>query len=150
MKQLTFNFPENATTSGGAPFWSAPKRFPRPLDFTFQDPSHMSLILAAAILRANAYGIPIPDWASNSNIKRLADVVEKVHIPVFKPKEGLKIVTDEKDKNVNPSTLYDDDIELIDKLITTLESGVKNMSYTFHMNPIQYEKVSYFGFNFSS
>ena len=127
---------------------SAPKRFPNPLDFTSHDLDHMSLILAASILRANTYGIPIPDWASNSNSKRLANVVEKVHIPVFKPKEGLKIVTDEKDKNVNPSTLYNPDIELIEKLITKLENGVKNIPSSFHMNPIQYEKVSYFGFNF--
>ena len=83
----------------------APKRFPKPLDFTSHDPSHMSLILAASILRANTYGIPILCWASIS--KRLADVVEKVHIPVFKPKEGLNIVTDEKGTNVSPSTLYD-------------------------------------------
>ena len=101
----------------------------------------MSLILATSILRDNTYGIPIPNWASNSNSKRLADVVEKVHIPVFKPKEGLKIVTDEKDKTVNPYTLYDDNIELIDKLITTLESGVKNLPSSFRMHPIQFEKV---------
>ena len=29
MKQLIFTFPEDAATSTGAPFWSAPKRFPR-------------------------------------------------------------------------------------------------------------------------
>jgi ubiquitin-activating enzyme E1 len=139
VKQLTFSFPENATTSRGAPFWSAPKRFPKPLVFTSHDPSHMSLILAASILRANTYGIPIPDWASNSNSKRLAEVVEKVHIPVFKPKEGLKIVIDEKSPNVNPSTLHDDDdIELIDELITTLQSGVKNLPPGFLMNPIKF------------
>ena len=43
---------------------------------------------------------------------------------------------------LNPSTLYDDDdVELIDKLITTLESGVKNMLAGFCMNLIQFEKV---------
>jgi ubiquitin-activating enzyme E1 len=105
----------------------------------------MSLILAASILRANTYGIPITDWDSNSNSKRLAEVVEKVHIPVFKPKEGLKIVMDEKAPNVNPSTLHDDDdLELIDELITTLQSGVKNMTPGFLMNPIKFEKVFYF------
>ena len=86
---------------------SAPKRFPKPLDFTSHDPGHMSLILTASILRANTYGIPIPGWALIS--KRLADIIEKVHIPLFKPKEGLKIVRNEKDTNVSPSTLYDDD-----------------------------------------
>jgi len=138
VKQLTFNFPENATTSTGAPFWSAPKRFPKPLDFTSHDPIHMSLILAASILRANTYGIPIPDWATYSKI--VTEVIETVHIPVFNPKEGVKIVTDEKSTNVNPSTSYDDNITLIDKLITTLQSGVTNLPSGFRMNPIQFEK----------
>lgn len=144
MKQLTFSFPENATARQGAPFWSAPKRFPKPLDFSSQDPSHTSLILAASILKANTYGIPIPEWASDPNSRKLAQVVDKVHIPVFKPKEGVKIVTDEKATDVNPSsTLYDvDEAELIDKLITTLQHGVQNLPSDFRMNPIKFEKVS--------
>ena len=43
---------------------------------------------------------------------------------------------------LNPSTLYDDDdVELNDKPITTLESGVKNLLTGFRMNLIQFEKV---------
>ena len=119
---------------------SAPKRFPKPLDFTSHYPSHMSLILVASILRANTYGIPI--LGCPSILKRLEDIVEKVHIPVFKPKEGLKIVRNEKDTNVSPSTLYDDDdVEIIQKLVTTIESGVKNIPSGFHMNPTQFEMV---------
>ena len=64
-----------------------------------------------------------------------------MQIPVFKPKEGVNIVTNEKATNVSPSTLYDDDVELIDKLITTLESGVKNLLTGFRMNLIQFEKA---------
>jgi ubiquitin-activating enzyme E1 len=136
VKQLTYTFPENATTSGGAPFWSAPKRFPKPLEFSSNDPSHMSLIAAASILRANTYGIPIPEWASNS--KELAEAVDKVQISVFKPKQGVKIVTDEKATNMHPSTI--DDSAVIDNLIRTLEIGVKNLSSGFRMSPIQFEK----------
>lgn len=136
VKQLTYTFPENATTSGGAPFWSAPKRFPKSLEFNSSDPSHMSLIAAASILRANTYGIPIPEWASNS--KKLAEAVDKVQISAFKPKQGVKIVTDEKATNMHPSTI--DDSAVIDNLIRTLESGVKNLSSGFRMSPIQFEK----------
>jgi molybdopterin/thiamine biosynthesis adenylyltransferase len=39
VKQLTFTFPEDTMTSSGAPFWSAPKRFPRPLEFSSSDSS---------------------------------------------------------------------------------------------------------------
>uniref|UniRef100_A0A0C9RTP6 E1 ubiquitin-activating enzyme n=1 Tax=Wollemia nobilis TaxID=56998 RepID=A0A0C9RTP6_9CONI len=136
VKQLTFTFPENATTSGGAPFWSAPKRFPRPVEFSTDDPSHMSLLTAAAILRATTFGIPIPDWAKTPNI--LAQVVEEVEIPPFTPKQGVTIVTDEKATNLNPSTI--DDTAVIDNLIRTLESGVTNLPPNFRMNPIQFEK----------
>jgi hypothetical protein len=42
--QLTFTFPEDAITSTGAPFWSAPKRFPRPVKFDAADPAHASYV----------------------------------------------------------------------------------------------------------
>eukprot|EP00252_Welwitschia_mirabilis_P014821 TRINITY_DN32861_c0_g1_i1.p1 TRINITY_DN32861_c0_g1~~TRINITY_DN32861_c0_g1_i1.p1 ORF type:complete len:1053 (+),score=251.74 TRINITY_DN32861_c0_g1_i1:370-3528(+) len=136
VKQLTYTFPEDATTSGGTPFWSAPKRFPKPIEFSTSDPSHMSLLAAASILRATMYGIPIPYWASN--IEKLAEVVNKVDVPPFKPKQGVKIVTDEKDTNMNASSI--DDTAVIDNLIETLESGTANLYKDFRLNPIQFEK----------
>lgn len=42
--QLTFTFPEDAVTSTGLPFWSAPKRFPRPVKFDAADPAHTSFV----------------------------------------------------------------------------------------------------------
>lgn len=39
-----FTFPEDATTSTGAPFWSAPKRFPQALTFSADDPSHAAFV----------------------------------------------------------------------------------------------------------
>ena len=63
--QLAFTFPEDAVTSTGTLFWSAPKRFPRPLDFEPSDPAHAGLVQAGAILRAELYGIPRPDWAAD-------------------------------------------------------------------------------------
>eukprot|EP00983_Pelagomonas_calceolata_P034647 1085257-Pelagomonas_calceolata.AAC.2 len=64
--QLTFTFPEDATTSTGAPFWSAPKRFPHPITFDPSDPAHAAFVQAASILRAEIYGIPRPDYASDA------------------------------------------------------------------------------------
>eukprot|EP01018_Ginkgo_biloba_P041213 Gb_00042 [translate_table: standard] len=136
VKQLTFTFPESAITSTGAPFWSAPKRFPKPLDFSSSDLAHMSFLAAASILRANSYGISVPDWASSS--KKLAEVVDKVQVPVFEPKQGVKIATDEKATNVNLSNV--DDTAVIDNLIRTLEDGAKSLPPGFRMNPIQFEK----------
>eukprot|EP01018_Ginkgo_biloba_P004737 Gb_01549 [translate_table: standard] len=136
VKQLTFTFPENATTSTGALFWSAPKRFPKPLQFTSSDPAHLSFLSSASILRAESYGIPVPDWALNS--KKLAEAADKVQVPVFQPQQGMNIVTDEKATNLSPSTL--NDTAIIDNLIQTLEEGAKRLPPGFHMNPIQFEK----------
>lgn len=82
-KQLTFAFPEDAVSSKGALFWSAPKRFPKPLQFSSNDPSHISFITAASVLRAKLYGIPIPGWAMDPH--KLANVVDRIQLPQFVP-----------------------------------------------------------------
>ena len=61
--QLVYTFPEDVPTSTGALFWSAPKRFPRALDWSAADPSHVAFVQAAALLRAEVFGIPAPGWA---------------------------------------------------------------------------------------
>eukprot|EP01018_Ginkgo_biloba_P009922 Gb_06844 [translate_table: standard] len=136
IKQLTFTFPKDSKLGNGAAFWSPPKRFPKPLEFTLTDPSHLSFLAAASILRAQSYGIPVPDWASNP--KKLEEVLQTVQIPDFKPKEGVKIETDVKATNVNTSLAEDSTV--IEKLILTLEQGLETPSPEFRMNPIQFEK----------
>lgn len=137
VKQLTFTFPEDATTSSGSPFWSAPKRFPKALEFTSSDPAYLSFIAAASILRAETYGIAAPDWATNA--KKLAEVVDQIKLPDFVPKQGVKIETDEKATTMNSGSF--DDESIIDQLINKLEEGAKTLAPGFHMNPIQFEKV---------
>ncbi|XP_058075084.1 ubiquitin-activating enzyme E1 2-like isoform X2 [Magnolia sinica] len=136
VKQLTFTFPEDAATSTGAPFWSAPKRFPRPLEFSSSDPGHLHFIMAASILRAETFGIPIPDWAKNPN--KLADAVDKVIVPEFCPREGVKIETDEKATSITAASA--DDAAVINDLIVKVEECAKKLPSGFRMKPIQFEK----------
>ncbi|XP_020170686.1 ubiquitin-activating enzyme E1 3 [Aegilops tauschii subsp. strangulata] len=136
VKQLTFTFPEDAATSTGAPFWSAPKRFPRPVQFSAVDSSHIQFILSASILRAVSFGIPIPDWAKNTG--NLADIVSKVAVPEFEPKSGVKIETDEKATNLSSASV--DDAAVIEDLLTKLEACAKKLPSGFQMKPIQFEK----------
>ncbi|KDP45776.1 hypothetical protein JCGZ_17383 [Jatropha curcas] len=136
VKQLIFTFPEDASTSTGAPFWSAPKRFPRPLEFSASDPGHLHFIMAASILRAETFGIPIPDWVKNP--KMLADAVEKVIVPEFQPKKDVKIETDEKATSLSNSS--PDDAVIINELITKLEQCRRRLPPGFRMKPIQFEK----------
>ncbi|KAG9453604.1 hypothetical protein H6P81_006508 [Aristolochia fimbriata] len=136
VKQLTFTFPEDAATSTGAPFWSAPKRFPRPLQFSSSDLGHLHFIMAASILRAETFGIPIPEWAKNP--QKLANAVDKVLVPDFQPKTGVKIVTDEKATSLSAASV--DDAAAIDSLVKKLEDCAKSLAPGFRMKPIQFEK----------
>ncbi|KAE8039321.1 hypothetical protein FH972_011745 [Carpinus fangiana] len=136
VKQLIYTFPEDAATSTGAPFWSAPKRFPRPLQLSSAEPSYLHFIMAASILRAETYGIPIPDWVKNA--KKLAEAVDRVMVPEFEPKKDAKIVTDEKATSMSTSSI--DDSDAIAELIKKLEQCQKNLLPGFRMKPIQFEK----------
>ncbi|KDP22845.1 hypothetical protein JCGZ_00432 [Jatropha curcas] len=136
VKQLTFTFPEDATTSNGTPFWSAPKRFPRPLQFSTDDQSHLHFVMAASILRAETFGIPVPDWVKSP--KKFADAVSKVVVPDFQPKENVKIETDEKATSVAPSSI--DDSIVIEELIVKLDKCHQQLLPGFRMNPVQFEK----------
>lgn len=136
VKQLTFTFPEDAVTSNGTPFWSAPKRFPRPLKFSSDDPSHLYFVMAGSILRAETFGIPIPDWVKSPS--KLADAINKVVVPEFQPKKDVKIVTDEKATTLSAASV--DDAAVINDLVMKLETCHKKLRPGFKMNPIQFEK----------
>ncbi|XP_022752921.1 ubiquitin-activating enzyme E1 1-like [Durio zibethinus] len=136
VKQLIFTFPEGSATSTGTPFWSAPKRFPHPLQFSAADPSHLRFIMAASILRAETFGIPVPEWVKN--LKTLAEAVGKVIVPDFQPKEGVKIETDEKATSLSTASV--DDAAVINELLFKLELCRNNLSSGFRMKPIQFEK----------
>nr|GMD27141.1 ubiquitin-activating enzyme E1 1-like isoform X2 [Ipomoea batatas] len=135
IKQLIFTFPEDAITSSGAPFWSAPKRFPHPLQFSSKDPSHLHFIMAASILRAETFGIPIPEWATHP--KKLAEAVDSVVVPEFQPKKDAKIVTDEKATNLSIASI--DNAAVINELIMKLEQCRKRLPPNFRMKPIQFD-----------
>lgn len=72
-------------TNSGAPFWSAPKRFPRALSFDPADDFSLSFVTAAAILRAETFGVPRPQWAKDP--AKMAEAVAAVVVPEFAPKQ---------------------------------------------------------------
>ncbi|KAL9152883.1 hypothetical protein ABFS82_10G011800 [Erythranthe guttata] len=136
VKQLTYTFPEDAATNNGARFWSAPKRFPRPLEFSNQDLSHINFAMAGAILRAEAFGIPIPNWAKS--LEKFAEAVDKVMVPDFLPKNNVRIVTDEAATSLATASM--DDADVINELVMKLETCREKLAPGYKMNPIQFEK----------
>jgi ubiquitin-activating enzyme E1 len=137
--QLTHTFPEDARTSTGALFWSAPKRFPKALVFDAADPSHAAFVQAGAILKSQVYGIQVPDWAADAS--RVASLAATVPITRFVPKENVKIETDPKADGRQPApTLAEADDAALDGLISQLEGCLANLPSGFAVNPITFEK----------
>ncbi|XP_050429029.1 ubiquitin-like modifier-activating enzyme 1 [Adelges cooleyi] len=101
IKQLLFNFPPDQMTSSGQPFWSGPKRCPKPIIFDVNNILHLDYIFAAANLRAETYNISqVRDRAYISN------VALSVKVPEFVPKSGVRIA--ENDSQItNGSSNYD-------------------------------------------
>ncbi|KAL6757412.1 ubiquitin-activating enzyme E1 [Haematococcus lacustris] len=135
--QLTYTFPEDATTSSGTAFWSAPKRFPRALNFDPSDPSHVAFVQAGAILWAEVFGIPRPEWASDP--AKVAAAAAAVPIPAFVPKKGVRIETDPKAKTEPPPPSMDDE-GVISGLLSQLEEALPTMQQGYKLQAIQFEK----------
>lgn len=128
--QLLFNFPPDQVTSSGAPFWSGPKRCPKPIVFDSSNDLHMDFVVSAANLYAFNVGI---QGTRDRNVVRSS--LEKVDVPVFAPKSGVKIsVTEQEAQNNNA----DIDDQKVDTLKTTLPSPdtVKDLKYY----PADFEK----------
>jgi ubiquitin-activating enzyme E1 len=96
IRQLLFNFPPDATTSSGQPFWSGPKRAPTPLVFDVNNRAHLDFIIDAANLHAFNYGIK-GEESDDYFRKELASII----VPEFKPKEGVKIQVQENENVEN-------------------------------------------------
>jgi len=110
--QLLHNFPPEQLTTSGAPFWSGPKRCPKPIKFDANEDMHLSFIESAANL-----------YAFNFNVKGSRDksyilkILKDVHVPEFVPKSGVKIsVTDQEAQNA----AGDVDDQKLESIKTTL------------------------------
>uniref|UniRef100_A0A2S2NJW1 E1 ubiquitin-activating enzyme n=1 Tax=Schizaphis graminum TaxID=13262 RepID=A0A2S2NJW1_SCHGA len=130
IKQLLFNFPPDQTTSSGQPFWSGPKRCPKPIIFDVNNTLHLDYILTAANLRAETYNInQIRDRVY------VANVVSSVKVPEFVPKSGVRIA--ENDSQItNGSSNYDQSkLNKIQKDLPPIDS-LKNIKIV----PLEFEK----------
>ncbi|KAL4450533.1 hypothetical protein ABPG77_000889, partial [Micractinium sp. CCAP 211/92] len=135
--QLVFTFPEDAKTSTGALFWSPPKRFPSPVVFDQADPAHAAFIQAAAILKAQVYGLSVPNWASDA--ARTAAVAAEVAIEPFVPQENVKIETDPKATTAQMDSGSHEDA-VIDELINKLRGALNDLPAGSKLTPVAFEK----------
>lgn len=99
IRQLLFSLPEDATTSTGQPFWSGPKRAPKPITFNANDPIHMEYIVAAANLHAFTYGL-----RGETDPAVFQKVLSNVIVPEFTPRSNVKIQINENEAPATNST----------------------------------------------
>jgi len=132
--QLLHNFPADQITSSGSPFWSGPKKCPKPLVFDTSDDLHMEFVVAAANLRAEVYGM-----AKNENRDEIRSLLQQVKVPEFQPASGIKIaVTDAEAQAQNDAAESDQDI--LDKLLQQLPSPDQFRAEKLRITPAEFEK----------
>ncbi|KAJ3300161.1 SPS-sensor component ptr3 [Borealophlyctis nickersoniae] len=129
IRQLLFNFPKDAVTSEGTPFWSGPKRAPEPIAFDAENPLHMEFIIAAANLHAYNYNIN-----GRKDAEFFRKVLSNTIVPEFTPKSGVKIQVQEKETPQAPASDKDE----LERLIQALPppSSLAGM----RLKPIEFEK----------
>ncbi|KAK6459665.1 uncharacterized protein RJT20DRAFT_125008 [Scheffersomyces xylosifermentans] len=136
IKQLLYNFPKDATTSNGAPFWSGPKRAPEPLVFDINNEDHFNFVYAGAILLAFIYGLTATPFTSLDDYKK---VLDQITIEPFTPKSGVTIAANdneaEEEANKLAGSIDDDEIR---KIAGSLPEPSTLAGY--RLNPVEFEK----------
>ncbi|GAA5974375.1 hypothetical protein JCM11641_005243 [Rhodosporidiobolus odoratus] len=134
IKQLLYSLPKDLLTKEGTPFWSGPKRAPDPLVFDYNNPTHMSFIIAAANLHAYNYGLK--GSRSESHIKTILDTVQ---LPDFVPKSGVQVQVKDDEPVANDKDAKRKDGE---EDLTSLASSLPQPSTLagYRMVPAVFEK----------
>ncbi|SCU97613.1 LANO_0E16468g1_1 [Lachancea nothofagi CBS 11611] len=134
IQQLLYNFPKDATTSNGAPFWSGPKRAPEPLVFDLENPDHFHFVVAGANLRAYNYGLTgdegKPDFAYYKS------TLSKIEVPAFSPRSDVKIQANDEEPDPNANNGVGGDA------LEALAAGLPEPSSLagFKLVPVEFEK----------
>ena len=130
---MLYNFPKDQLTSSGVPFWSGPKRCPHSLKFAIDNSTYFDYVFTAANLKAEMYGLKqVRDKAS------FIEMINKVEVPAFKPKQGVKIHTNDTEAQnaMNSSSMesqqLDDILERLNKMLTNVKE--------YKITPIEFEK----------
>lgn len=135
IRQLLYNFPVDAKTSAGAPFWLGPKRAPTPLVFDIANKDHFDFVVGGANLLADIYGLK----ASVASKEEYAKVLDTMEIAPFDPKSGVSIATsdaeaEEQQRSISGS-IDDDQIKKI-----AAELPEPGSLAGFRLSPIEFEK----------
>ncbi|KAJ2162987.1 E1 ubiquitin-activating protein [Coemansia sp. RSA 552] len=134
IQQLLYNFPADATTSSGQPFWSPPKRMPDAIAYDPSNELHVDFIVAAANLHAANYGLK--GSRDRDSIRQAAAAVD---IPKFVPKSGVKIQVNENEKeDPNAEGSKNGEAVNVDDLVASLPDP--SVFAGLRLDPADFEK----------
>ncbi|CAO1619344.1 unnamed protein product [Parajaminaea phylloscopi] len=131
IRQLLHSFPEDNLTESGQPFWSGPKRAPKPITFDPSNSIHMEYIVAGANLHAFNYGLK-----GETDPSVFQRVLANVIVPEFTPKSGVKIQVNENEPL--PAQSSDGEGSDLTEIASSLPSPGSLAG--FRLNPIEFEK----------
>jgi ubiquitin-activating enzyme E1 len=96
IQQLLHNFPKNHKTENGSLFWSSGRMCPKPIQFDINNNLHMNYIISGSNLVANLFDI------DNCFDKiDLINILKKMQIPKFTPKDNIKISVNDSELKEN-------------------------------------------------
>jgi len=128
--QLLHNFPPDQTTSSGEPFWSGPKRCPKPVKYENKIDLHLDYVVAAANLKAEVYGIP-----QNRDRAVIAAMVDNVVVKEFVARSGVKIAVTDAEAEAQNNMVDSERVGILQTSIPEASSlsGLK-------LTPLEFEK----------
>mmetsp|Transcript_37306 Transcript_37306/g.102976 ORF Transcript_37306/g.102976 Transcript_37306/m.102976 type:complete len:628 (+) Transcript_37306:406-2289(+) len=143
--QLLHNFPSDAKTSQGVPFWSPPKRLPAPVKFDAADPLHMQFMIAAANLRAFMYGlVPPPNARDPAAIAAVLASSPKCQVAPFTPAIDASIETDNKEEDAKRRAVAaaesEPDDQKIERVLIQLGQAKLTLPQGFTLKANEFEK----------
>ena len=128
-------FPETHKDESGNPFWSGPKRFPKPIEFDKDDDLHLDYIFAGANLIADCLCI-----AKNNDRDEVANMAEEAEVDEDVPVE-INLEDEEEKKGSSkskaPASTHEVSKEEIDEIVEEILNmdGDKD-----EISPAEFEK----------
>lgn len=129
IRQLLYNFPSDATTSSGSPFWEPPKRCPKELNLDISDPNILEFIISAANLRAFNYGLN-----GNDDPAYFVQKLSNYKPEPWEPSSKIKI----KASDDEPDADFEEENDEIARLAEKLPAP--STLAGFRLNPAEFEK----------
>jgi len=130
IKQLLFSLPPDLMTKEGVPFWSGPKRAPKPLEFDVENSEHLDYVIAAANLRAFNYGLK-----GNADPEYFKKKVAQVKVDPFTPRSGVSVQIKDDEPAAGGQTQEEEDLSA---LVASLPEP--STLAGFRLTPVEFEK----------